>query len=172
MCGPDCDLVLEWLLDHGLDPNLPADSGSNRSGLDVLFTPMDAAVIDQSDPWILQMLSAHGGKVTEQALFLTISRSGVARESIVHWLLDHGADPNASVRPWGRILRHAIKRGSWTLVEALIKHGAKVLVTTFDNLKVLNDLQAAEEKTHSPQIFKALKEYADASVENTFQVTV
>jgi hypothetical protein len=162
MCGKHCEDVMEWLLDHDLVPNLSADAGTNRTGHDVPFTPMDAAVIDQVHPWILELLERHGGKVTDQALFLTINRGGSAPAPIVNWLLEHGADPNAAIRPWGRILRQAIKRGTWNLVEALLKHGANVMVNSGEDPKKRDDVEYARSLGHNPRIYEALKARADA----------
>jgi hypothetical protein len=109
-----------------MDPNMEADSGTILVGNGVDFTPMDAAILDEDDTFLLNLLALYGGRVTKHALFLTIRRSGNVSEPVVNWLIDHGADVNADVDPWGLILHWAIERGAWPLVQILLNRGADI----------------------------------------------
>lgn len=57
---------------------------------------------------------------------LTSSRHAVHSEHLVHWFLDRGADPNASVPSWPSPMDAAATKSSLSIVKLLRKHGGRV----------------------------------------------
>ncbi|KAH7322727.1 ankyrin repeat-containing domain protein [Stachybotrys elegans] len=116
--------VIEWLLDHGLDPNLECYGGTVFSNGPL--TPMDVAILYERNTRMLDEMVSRGGKVTRHSLFLALPRSGGASIRVMERLLDLGADPKAVERGYGPVLHLAVRRGGYDIVRLLLERGADV----------------------------------------------
>lgn len=54
------------------------------------------------------------------------TRHAVNSEHLVHWFLDRGADPNASVPSWPSPMNAAAMRSSLSVIKLLREHGGRV----------------------------------------------
>ncbi|GAB1319444.1 hypothetical protein MFIFM68171_09654 [Madurella fahalii] len=145
---------IQWLLDHGADPNKPPLTSSR---LDLL-----AIAAATSAPQVVELLVKYGAKTRgTQALHMAADASAnlidadedewevdPTRVAILRILLDAGAninemepdpkgpafgyrDPRQRALWTGTPLHHAVYRGSVEAVECLLSHGADVLAPSW-----------------------------------------
>lgn len=120
----------KWLLDHGMDPNLPADRGS--SGIRGYMTPMNAAAqqgaCTEAAIETMEMLLGYGATLDQPILETAIRwRQGARHErAVLQWLVDQGADVNCPMRTGATLLHAAVYKKNLALLTFLLENGANV----------------------------------------------
>ncbi|KAJ8878113.1 hypothetical protein PR048_022580 [Dryococelus australis] len=109
--------LLEWLVDHGLESNLPW--GPNNSTM--LHAAMQAGRSDVAD-----ILFNHGALVDARADWNTtpLLRAAASQQpGMIKWLADHGADMLAVDTNGWTALHHAALAGDLDSVKVLVDNG-------------------------------------------------
>ncbi|KAK8016933.1 ankyrin [Apiospora rasikravindrae] len=119
----------EWLLDHGMDPNLKGKRGPSMVRGDM--TPMNAAALDgrksEAVTKTMDLLLSRGATVDPTVLMNAISwrNHGKFYPKVLQWLVDHGADVNCTMQTGARLLKAAISDRNAALVQFLLDNGAE-----------------------------------------------
>ncbi|KAK8050485.1 hypothetical protein PG994_012215 [Apiospora phragmitis] len=121
----------EWLLDHGMDPNLKGKRGPSMVRGDM--TPMNAAALDgrksEAITETMDLLLSRGATLEPTVLMNAISWSnrGNFYPKVLQWLLDHGADIDCTMKTGARFLKAAISKRNAALVQFLLDNGAETV---------------------------------------------
>jgi ankyrin repeat protein len=124
--------AVEWLLDHGMDPNLPGERGISR--LRGNATPMNLMAWDGAQHKeaveIMELLVSRGATLDPFVLENAIVRRGQPRYQleVLQWLVDHGADVNFPLQAGYTMIFKAIQSRDIQLVEFLLRNGANTSV--------------------------------------------
>ncbi|KAI1385616.1 ankyrin repeat-containing domain protein [Hypoxylon trugodes] len=122
--------ILEWLLEHGMDPNLPGDRRTDpiRGHL----TPLNAAAFrgrfTEDAVNSLKLLVSRGAVldpfVLENAIGLDVRGGRRYSRKVVQWLVGHGADVNYRMQSGATLLYAAVEAENFELVTTLLELGA------------------------------------------------
>lgn len=142
--------VVELLLQHGSDPNIPVKYGYSSLHL--------AAIAGNAD--IVELLIKYGARVDQTndahstALTTAFSRENNYNPNlkVIEILLQYGAAPDIPNRAGYTALHLAIKAGNADIVELLVKYGANPNISAYDGS---TPLQLAL-KNQLPQIVSLL----------------
>lgn len=120
--------LAEWLLDHGMDPNLKGNKGLTMITGDM--TPMNAAAYNGRVVWnkpAMEMLLSRGASLPPSVLANAIGWRGRPsyQLQVLQWLVDHGADVNCRTRSGGSLLKAVISKKEAVLVQFLLDNGAE-----------------------------------------------
>ena len=122
-CQLECVDVMQWLLDHGADPN-----ARNSYGIIPLFYAkwhLEAVqVLIEHNADINSQNDA--GETTLNRIFIHPAGLKENRADIVRRLLEQGADPNICSNDHSTPLHHASSDGSLEAARLLLSYGAKV----------------------------------------------
>ncbi|KAK8047522.1 hypothetical protein PG996_015586 [Apiospora saccharicola] len=120
--------LTEWLLDHGMDPNLKGRKG--LTGIVGDMTPMNAAALGGRTraymTTTMDLLHSRGASLGPSVLVNAVGwRSGGTHQpKVLQWLVDHGADVNCAMPSGTSILEAAIAKRNAALVRFLLENGA------------------------------------------------
>ncbi|KAK8137592.1 hypothetical protein PG984_003085 [Apiospora sp. TS-2023a] len=120
--------LAEWLLDHGLDPNLKGNKGLTMITGDM--TPMNAAAYNGRvgrNTAVMDLLLSRGARLSPSVLAVAIGWRGrpTYQLQVLQWLVDHGADVNCRMNSGGSLLKAVIGKRDAVLVQFLLDHGAE-----------------------------------------------
>lgn len=168
--------ALRWLLDHGLDPNLPAERG--MSGTIGDLTPLNAVA---SESWLsaekaiesMEVLVSRGAvvdyEVLQNAVHVARNRTVQFHGEVLGWILQHatGFDINTPAPRGYPMLHLSIFHQRQALVEWLLENGADPSIRVKRVKKIkrkrmwLNAVQIAEE-VGNEQILEKVRAAAEA----------
>lgn len=124
--------AVEWLLDHGMDPNLPGEKGLFR--LRGKSTPMNLmaarGAIHKDVIEILELLLSRGATFDPFVLENAMARRGKPgyQLEVLQWLVDHGANVDYPLEGRFNIIHRAVANRDRDLVEFLLRNGADTTV--------------------------------------------
>ncbi|KAI0170429.1 ankyrin repeat-containing domain protein [Pestalotiopsis sp. NC0098] len=124
--------AVEWLLDHGMDPNLPGEKGLFR--LRGKSTPMNLmaarGAIHKDVIEILELLLSRGATFDPFVLENAMARRGKPgyQLEVLQWLVDHGANVDYPLEGGFNIIHRAVANRDRDLVEFLLRNGADTTV--------------------------------------------
>jgi ankyrin repeat protein len=113
---PTKDLV-EWLLQHGADPNITA-----KRGISPLETASRYYFLEDSKE-SMDLLIKYGAKATANTLINAMLNDWRNDIPAMKYHIDNGADINGSHEGFGTPLRLAVEMGKLTQVELLLESG-------------------------------------------------
>jgi len=123
--------ALKWLLDHGMDPNLPADRFI--TGIRGNMTPMNAVVYEspytEGQIETMEMLLEYGAVLDRYVLYNAIrwnrrGGNGHHDPAVLQWLVDHGAGEDLPFRHGHMLLSLPVSRKNLALVRFFLENGA------------------------------------------------
>ncbi|KAF6825702.1 ankyrin repeat protein [Colletotrichum plurivorum] len=159
--------ALQWLLDHGLDPNLPAQRGpipgeGPRRYIGPL-TPLSAAAKEShrdADKAVeaMELLVSRGAvvdyNVLSDAIHIWRGTSVSFQGEFLRWILQHGSGFDINTQPVGRypLLHSSIMSRRQHLVAWLLENGAdtSTRVRMQSSGRWMNALELAEAVGHEP----------------------